>query len=83
MFLLLAMGIVNEYLSSLVMCLHQMRECVFVLLAMGIVNEYLSSLVKCVHQIGDLPSGYQHSYSPCEPCANLSYDCFPQGLLRV
>ena len=42
------MGIDNEYLSSLVKCLHQMGECMFVLMAMGIVNEYLSSLVKCL-----------------------------------
>ena len=32
MFVLVAMGIVNEYLSSLVKCLHQMGECMFVLL---------------------------------------------------
>ena len=49
MIVLLALGIVNEYLSSLVKCLHQIGECMIVLLAMGIVNEYLSSLVKYLH----------------------------------
>ena len=47
------MGIVNEYLSSLVKCLHQIGECMFVLLPMGIVNEYLSSLEKCLYQMGE------------------------------
>ena len=51
MFVLLAMGIVNEYPSSLVKCVDQMGECMFVLMATGIVNEYLSSLVKCLHQM--------------------------------
>ena len=39
MFVLLAMGILNEYLSSLVKRVHQIGERMFVLLAMGIVNE--------------------------------------------
>ena len=53
MFVLMDIGIANEYLSSLVKCLHQMGECLFVLLAMGIANEYLSSLVQCLHQMGE------------------------------
>ena len=61
----LVFGIVNEYLSSSMKCLHQKRESVCLCcLAMDIVNEYPSSSMKCLHQMGEcmfvLP-GYGHS----------------------